>query len=325
MMRMLPAGTTKLMSRRTTWSSKAKDTRSKTTAGGVTSATPSVHDFRSFALEHANPFCNGGEPRVHVLRIAQPECHARDLEQRRDLIVRQLCQQPGEKRAPGVADYRVLQGTSCRPGEVADAAGVAFPDRGRRPGGEVHALAVGIDQAAASKGQPDIVDHHQRPRTGAGGAWVVLEALDALLLGFTVGVLEEDSQELQRVAVGRRRATACLLHVVELGPWPGAVRFELLARHLALDRRRVEQRAAVAPQDAGEVFRTAAADDTHRVHAICAKTEGPEQAGCRHLGVHLCVAAAELDLQVVARRGARELRRTAGEVLVHVIARHGFT
>ena len=70
-----------------------------------------------------------------------------------------------------------------------------------------------------------------------------------------------------------------------------------------------------------ELRRTASADDVHRIHAIRAEPERPQQSRREHLSVHFTVVAAELDLHlVVAPDDARELRGQPIQFLVAVVA-----
>ena len=81
-----------------------------------------LHDFRALALEGVGPLLHRGQARLRFSRLAKAKRHARDLEQRANLIVGELRQEIGEKRASGLADDRVAQRACPGPWQVGDAA-----------------------------------------------------------------------------------------------------------------------------------------------------------------------------------------------------------
>ncbi|MSO34917.1 MAG: hypothetical protein EXQ54_00600 [Acidobacteria bacterium] len=143
-------------------------------------------------------------------------------------------------------------------------------------------------------------------------------------------MLDEHGDQLQRVDLRARSAAAALADLVELGPRPAFVILHLdrLAGHLALDDRRIEDarrqvgRTAALPVDAAgrkRVFRTVAARHARGRHHIRLEAECPQQAAGCHLGVHLAVLLAVLDLDLVGFcERAPELRRQAGERLLGI-------
>ena len=170
--------------------------------------------------------------------------------------------------------------------------------------------------------------HHERRRALVEVLRVLVQAQQLLLIGLVVAVLQEDGDELQRVAVRDRRAAGALVDQIELVPRPpgaDARRFHLPAFHLAFDRRVVESRLAggrrlrIGQRDPA---RTSAADHVHRIQEVGAEAERPQQACRRDAGEDLVVVAPVAHLHVILTVDrAAEFRRGAGKRFLGVVAR----
>ena len=69
-----------------------------------------------------------------------------------------------------------------------------------------------------SEGEPDVVQHHERLVAAAAGGPPVWQAQQPLVENFVVGMLHEDREQLQRIALGQRGPALLFLHLIELRP-----------------------------------------------------------------------------------------------------------
>ena len=154
----------------------------------------------------------------------------------------------------------------------------------------------------------------------------VVGAQQTLLRGLAVGVLDEDGEQLQRVALRSRRTAGPLVHRVELRPRPSTVRpgFDGPAFQLPLDGGGIEEHGATFAH-ALLPLGTPLAEHAHRVHPVHGKSESPEQPRGCHLGIHFPIFTPELHLHLVVRRDdAGELRGVAAHQFVAMRATNGF-
>jgi hypothetical protein len=147
-----------------------------------------------------------------------------------------------------------------------------------------------------------------------------------LLGGLAFGVLYENGEQLQRVALRTRRTAGGYVHLVELRPCPSTVEsgFDGPALQLPLDGGGIEEHRAVFAH-AFLTLRTPLAQHPHRVHPVHGKSESPEQPSGCHFGIDLPIFTPELHLHLVVRRDdTRELRGVAAHHFVAMRATDGF-
>src|SRR5262249_29043481 len=125
--------------------------------------------------------------------------------------------------------------------------------------------------------QTDVVQIEERLRAESLVGEAAGETVKPLLDGFVVGVLYEDSEQLQRVALIPRRPALRVVNEVELAPAPAVlVAVHFMSGHFPLDRRDVElhglvRRLALVPR----IVRAPMTDDAHRIRCVCAESERP--------------------------------------------------
>ncbi len=153
----------------------------------------------------------------------------------------------------------------------------------------------------------------------------LVAANQALLLRLVVAVLQEDRHQFEGVALGARSATRSFVDAIQFVPRPDVIGFQRFALHLALDDRGIDQGFLWAADDAGDVSGASSTHNLDGVIPIGSKPYRPQQSRGGHLGIHLAVAAAVLDLHlVVLLDPAGKLRCRARQFLAVVLAGYCF-
>ena len=128
---------------------------------------------------------------------------------------------PARNARPSSPIPRIAEGAGARFREVPDAFLFVAPHGRRRPLLEVHARrGVAVEVVRVSERQPDVVDDQKRLRTQSVVVEAARQALEPLLLGLVIGVLDEHGEQLQRVALCAGRAALCVIDEIEVGPAP---------------------------------------------------------------------------------------------------------
>ena len=154
-------------------------------------------------------------------RVA-PLC-PRNFEEVAQLSIGQLHQQRAQKLTAFFTDGWISQRAGQRSRKVADAGGRILPHRRIRPLVMVHAGdGVRVEERRAAERQADVVEHHQGVRAGATRVDAGVEADEALLFAFGVGVLQEHRKKLQGVALRARGAAGSFVNQIQFRPRPPA-------------------------------------------------------------------------------------------------------
>src|SRR6185436_10160442 len=270
-------------------------------------ATPLVRTTRgvnlgALRLERAHPFVDAGRRLVRT-GPAAPAFDMADLEEIVELLLAQLVDQPRKKRAAGLADSRIAERARAGLRHMSDAGGLVAPDRRLLPELEVHARrAVAVEKVGVPERQPDVVQHQEGLRAEAFLVQAARQAVEPLLHGLVVRVLDEDGEELQRVAVRLGRAAMFGVGQIELGPAPAfGLAVQLMSGRLALDRRDLEEMVARALLPLHpRIVRAAAAEDLDGIGHFRAEAEGPQQPAREDTAFDLAVVGAVAHLHFVA-------------------------
>src|SRR5580765_5051575 len=255
-------------------------------------------DFRALLFERVYPFVNRGR-RLRTAGFAAAPFHVSDGEEVSQLSVAQLIEQAGQERPAFLADLRITERAGARLGQMSDAFLLVAPDRRRRPLFEIHTRGVvAVEVVRVSERQADVVDHQKRLRARPVVVETAWQALKPLLLGLVVGVLNEDREQLERVALMPGRAALRVVDEVELGPAP-AVRLAVHFMATGLEfygRDRefvgVVRLAAFRPRIVG----AAMADHSDWIRVVGAESERPEQSCREDAAFDFAVAGAIPDL-----------------------------
>src|SRR5947209_1185312 len=199
--------------------------------------TVRVHHLVALLLEDPHPF---GDGRV-ALRVLVEALEPGSGEHVRELLVRELDEEVGQELAPRLADGRVAEGPLQRLLEVPDAPRAVLPDGLALP--IRHVDLARVEQRALAEPVTEVVDVEEGLLARLVAGRVLLDRLgradDPLVVGLGVAVLQQHAQQLQRVAVGARRAARALVDPVQLRPGPALVRLalDLVAGEAPLDGR----------------------------------------------------------------------------------------
>src|SRR5438552_1820980 len=274
--------------------SRTSTARSRIIAGNLSLRASLVHDLVPLLLEHLDPVVDRDPPlALRRLDLLIEALDAGGREHVADLRVGELDEEVGQELPALFADPRIDEGPAQGLLLVGHALARIPPHRLRLPGGQVHPGVV--EHRGLAEGQADVVDVHQRLVAVLVARLVLHDAVrqteKPLIAGLAVAVLQEDGEQLQGVALGRRRPARALVDAVQLRPRPAlhAGESDLLPLQLALDAREAELAHVHLPLAAPVpgLDRAVVAGHLYRIVALRAEADRPEQPARRHLGVDL--------------------------------------